>query len=139
MKYFATAIFAIHSIFEILFGMNNYIKGSSASQTAEQIATQTAELAITFRFMGAALTALGVMGLIVLFKFGVLSKTAKYIAMAFVVFHGLGTLGSLYTSAPTFETYNQSMPLGALILHGLLAIGFTIIAIKADSLDESNL
>jgi hypothetical protein len=132
MKRFATIIFGIHSFFEVLFGMNNYIKGASASQSTEQIATQTVEMAITFRFMGSALTALGILGLLILFKAGVLSKTAKYVAIGFAVFHGLGTLGSLYTAFPNFEIYSQPMALGALILHGMLAIGFTIIAMNTD-------
>lgn len=48
--------------------MNNYIKGGSDSKLAEQIATQTVEMAITFRFMGSALTGLGVLELVVHFK-----------------------------------------------------------------------
>ncbi|CAM1369749.1 hypothetical protein [Tenacibaculum xiamenense] len=132
MKRFATIIFSIHSFFEVLFGMNNYIKGVSASQSAEQIATQTIEMTITFRFMGAALTALGILGLFILFKAGVLSKTAKYVAMGFTVFHGLGTLGSLYTALPNFEIYSEPMALGAVILHGILAVSFTIIFAKTN-------
>ena len=132
MKRFATIIFGIHSFFELLFEMNNYIKGASASQTAEQIATQTTEMAITFRFMGSALIALGVLGLVILFKAGVLSKTAKYVSIGFAVFHGLGTLGSLYTASPNFEIYSTPMALGAIILHGILAVSFTIIAMKTD-------
>jgi len=132
MKRFAIIIFGIHSFFELLFGMNNYIKGTSASQTAEQIATQTTEMGITFRFMGSALIALGVLGLVILFKAGVLSKTAKYVSIGFAVFHGLGTLGSLYTASPNFEIYSTPMALGAIILHGTLAVSFAIIVMKTD-------
>lgn len=132
MKRFATIVFSIHTFFELLFGMNNYIKGASASQSAEQIATQSAQMAITFRFMGSALTALGILGLLVIFKAGVRSKTAKYVAVGFAVFHGLGSLGSLYTASPNFEVYSEPLALGALILHGILAVSFIIIAMKTD-------
>ena len=132
MKRFAIIIFGMHSFFELLFGMNNYIKGASASQKAAQIATQTTEMAITFRFMGSALIALGILGLVILFKAGVLSKTAKYVSIGFAVFHGLGTLGSLYTASPNFEIYSTPMALGAIILHGTLAVSFAIIVMKTD-------
>ncbi|WP_281612690.1 hypothetical protein [Flammeovirga sp. SubArs3] len=133
MKRFATITFGVHSLFEILFGMNNYIKGASASQTAEQIAHQTVALAITFRFMGAALFALGILGLLILFKAGVLSKTAKIVAAGFTVFHTLGSLGSIYSASPNFEIYSEPMALGAIILHGTLAVCFAFIALKVDS------
>ena len=106
---------------------NNYLKGTSSSLSTEQIATQTTQMAITFRFMGSALIALGILGLIIIFIAGVNSKAARYVAMGFAAFHSLGSLGSIYSAAPNFEVYNQPLALGALILHGLLAIGFIII------------
>lgn len=132
MKKFSVTIFSIHTIFEILFGLNNYIKGTSSSLSAEQIATQTTEMAITFRFMGAALIALGVLGFIIIFMAGVDSKAARYVAMGFAVFHGLGSLGNLYTAAPGFEVYQQPMALGGLVLHAVLAVGFIIILVKQE-------
>lgn len=99
---------------------------------ADQITNQTVEMAITFRFMGSALIALGIPRVLILFKAGVLSKTAKYVAIGFIVLHALGSPGSLYTTFPNFEVYSQPMALGGLILHGMLAVGFTIIAFKAD-------
>lgn len=130
MKKFSLVVFSIHSIFEILFGLNNYIKGTSSSLSAEQIATQTTAMAITFRFMGSALIALGVLGLIIIFMAGVDSKAARYVAIGFAVFHGLGSLGNLYTAAPSFEVYNQPMALGGLVLHAILAIGFVTIIVR---------
>ena len=129
MKTFALVVFAIHTLFELLFGLNAFISGASSSQSAAQIAEQSTQMTISFRFLGSALLAMGALGAIVIFKAGVQSVAAKYIAMGFVVFHGLGTIGSLWSAAPTFEVYTQALALGALILHGALAIGFAIIAI----------
>ncbi|WP_044209890.1 hypothetical protein [Flammeovirga sp. OC4] len=82
--------------------------------------------------MGAALMALGFLGLLILLKAGVQSTTAKYSAMGFAVFHGLGSLGSLYTASPNFEVYSEPLALGALVLHGTLAISFITIALKTE-------
>ncbi len=131
MKYFALTIFVLHTVFELLFGIGIFMSGASASQSAEQIAAQSTETTISFRFMGAALTALGLLGAIIIFGPGVRSVTARYVAAALAVFHGFGTLGSLYTAAPGFEAYSAPLALGAVILHGLLAIGFIIIALRS--------
>ncbi len=128
MRTFAIAVFAVHTLFELFFGANAFLSGSSSSQSAEQIAQQSVEMTISFRFLGSALLSLGILGAIVLFFAGVQSTAAKYIAIGFAAFHTLGTLGSLYSAAPTFEVYAQPLALGAVILHGGLAIGFAIIA-----------
>ena len=131
MNYFALGVFILHTVFELLFGISIFTSGGAASQSAEQIAAQSTELTISFRFMGAALTALGVLGAIVIFGPGVRSATARYVAAGLAVFHGLGTFGSLYSAAPGFEAYDAPLALGAVILHGLLAIAFIVIALKS--------
>lgn len=128
MRLFALIIFGIHTLFELVFGASAYLSGASSSQTAEAAAAQSVAMTISFRFLGSALIAMGVLGAIVLFRAGVTSVAAKYVAAGFAVFHGLGALGSLYTAAPDFAVYANPLSLGAVVLHGLLAIGFAIIA-----------
>lgn len=129
MKYFALTVFAIHTLFELAFGLSAFLSGGSSSQTAEQIAAQSTSLTISFRFLGSALMALGVMGAIVMFGPGVQSATARYMAGGFATFHALGAVGSLWTAAPGFEVYDNTLALGALILHGGLALGFIAIVL----------
>lgn len=129
MKLFALAVFAVHSLFELMFGLNAFLSGASSSQTANQIAEQSVQMTIAFRFMGSALLALGILGVVVIFGAGVRSITAKYVATGFAAFHGLGAIGSLWSSAPTFEVYAQTLTLGALVVHSTLALGFAALVI----------
>jgi TRAP-type C4-dicarboxylate transport system permease small subunit len=130
MKVFALSVFVIHTLFELVFGASAYLSGASSSQTAEQIAAQSTSLSIAFRFMGAALLSLGVLGALVIFGPGVQSPTARVVAAGFVVFHGLGALGSLYTAAPGFQAYDSALAIGAVVVHALLAVGFAVIAAR---------
>ena len=130
MKTFALAVFITHALFELGFGASVYISGASSSQSADQIAAQSEALTVAFRFMGSALLALGALGALVILGPGVHSATGRITAIGFALFHGLGTAGSLYTAAPTFTVYAAPLALGAVILHGLLAIGFTIVALR---------
>lgn len=129
MKIFALSVFGVHTCFEILFGLNAFLSGASSSQSAAEIAAQSIDLTIAFRFLGSALLALGVLGLIVIVGPGVRSATAWLVAGAFAIFHGLGAAGSLWSAAPTFEVYAQTFSLGALVLHALLALGFAAIVL----------
>lgn len=128
MKAFALTVFAIHTLFELVFGLNAYLSGASSSQSAEQIAQQSVSLTIAFRFMGAALLSLGILGALVIFFAGVRSITAKFVAMGFASFHGLGAIGSIWSALPDFAAYGAPLTLGALIVHAALAVGFAIIA-----------
>ncbi|KJZ18728.1 hypothetical protein [Loktanella sp. S4079] len=130
MRIFALVIFIIHCGFELLFGLSAYVSGASSSQSAIEVAAQSVQLTIAFRFMGAALIALGVLGLVVIFGPGVSSRAARVIAMGFAVFHGLGALGSIFTAAPTFEVYQNPLSLGALVVHSILALGFVVIILR---------
>ena len=58
------------------------------------------------------------------------SATAKYVAMEFALFRGLGAVKSLWSVSPTFEAYSQLLALGALMLHGLPAPGFIAVALR---------
>jgi|GEM_PF-2716985 len=137
MKTFAYVVFITHIVFELIFGANAFLSGASSSQSADQIAQQSVQLTIAFRFLGSALLALGVLGAIVVFVAGVQSATAKYVATGFAVFHGLGALGSLWSAAPTFQAYSQTLTLGALVLHGLLAFGFIAVALLTKTEDRA--
>ena len=130
MRGFALAVFSVHTLFELVFGVNAYLTGASSSQSAAEIAAQSEALTIAFRFMGAALIALGVLGALVIFGPGVRSATARLVAGALAVFHGLGAAGSLATAAPGFEAYDSALSIGAVVVHGLLAAGFAVIAAR---------
>ncbi len=133
MKLFALTVFGVHMLFELAFGASAFLSGASSSQGAEQIALQSVETTIAFRFLGSALISLGVMAAIIIFFAGVQSVAARYTAIAFVVFHGLGASGSLWSAAPGYEVYQQTLTLGALTLHTLLAVGFLIVALSLRS------
>ncbi len=128
MRLLALITFSMHTIFELIFGISIYLRGASSAQSLEQITVQSVQMTIAFRFMGAALTAMGILGLVIIFWAGVKSQTARFVAIGFATFHGLGALGSIFTAAPSFEAYQRPLSLGALILHALLSIGFVIIA-----------
>ena len=128
MEGFALVVYVVHTGFELLFGASAYLTGASSSQSAEQRAAQSTELRIAFRFMGSALLALGVLGLVVLLGPGVQSSTAKQVAVGLATFHGLGAIGSLWSAAPDFTVYRKPLTLGALVVHGGLALGFLAIA-----------
>jgi len=127
MRFLALSVYIIHTLFELVFGVNAYLTGASSSQSAEAIAAQPENLTIAFRFQGAALIALGLMGALVILGPGVRSATARLIAAGFAVFHTLGAIGSLYTAAPTFAAYDSVLSIGAVVLHGVLAVGFWVI------------
>jgi len=108
MRLYAYALFGIHTLFELAFGARAFLSGGPSALSAEQIALQATDMTIAFRFLGSALLALGIMGLIVLFWAGV---------------------GSLISAQPSFEVYQSGLALGALILHAALALGFVIYAL----------
>ncbi len=130
MRLFALIVFGIHMLFELAFGANAFLSGASSSQSVEQIAEQSVELTIAFRFLGRALMSLGVLAAIIIFVAGVQSVTARYTAIGFFAFHALGASGSVWSAAPGFEVYQQPLSLGALVLHTLLAVGFLIVALS---------
>lgn len=130
MKLFAIAVFAIHTLFELTFGASAYLSGASSSQTPEQIAEQSVQLTIAFRFMGSALLSLGVLGAIILVWAGVQSPAARYAAIGFAVFHSLGAIGSLWSAMPSFDAYSAPLAVGALVVHASLAVGFAVIATR---------
>ena len=129
MYSFALSVYVIHTLFEFLFGASAFLSGASSSQSKADRAAQPVTLKIAFRFMGSALLALGMLGLVVILGPGVSSDTAKYVAVGLATFHGLGALGSIWTAKPSFDVYKNPMSLGAVCVHGLLAIGFIVIAI----------
>jgi hypothetical protein len=137
MKLFAITVFAVHTIFELLFGLTVFLNGASSSQTAEEIARQSDGVKIAFRFMGSALFSLGVLGAITVFFAGVQSITGTLMAIGFLTFHVLGTLGSLWSAMPSFEVYASPFALAALVLHGLLAVGFMVVVFNVQERSTS--
>lgn len=130
MRIFTLTIFIIHTCFEILFGLNAFISGGSSSQSAEQLANQTVQMTISGRFFGSALLALGILGALILFGPGVQSAAAKLVSIGFATFHTLGTIGVLIGASSDPTIFSQFLTLGAFILHGVLAIGFVVIALR---------
>ena len=130
MKKFAISVFILHTLFEISFGLRAFIMGSFSSQTAEEVANQTIQLAISARFLGSALFALGVLGLIVLTGPGVRSVTGKFVCIAFALFHGVGTLGVLLSAMNTPSVMTETFIMGPLVIHGVLAAGFITILVS---------
>lgn len=135
MRLFAIVVFLVHAGFEILFGLNNFISGASSSLSPEQIAALTPEMTVPYRFLGSALFALGLLGLLVVFGIGVRTAAARMIAAAFTVFHGLGSAGILIAANSDPAVLQKGFTMGALGIHGLLAVGFAIIALKGTTQD----
>lgn len=129
MYAFALTVFAIHTLFELAFGLRAYITGGSSSQTPEEIAAQPPRAAMSARFLGSALIALGVLGLLAVVWTGPTSGTARLLAVGFAVFHGLGALGVLKAAAADRTVLAPVLTKGALVTHGGLALGFIVLAL----------
>ena len=131
MHAFALSTFVVHTAFEILFGLRAYLTGGSSSQTAEEIAAQPPRATMPARFLGAALLALGLIGLMVILGPGVTSETARIAATGFAVFHGLGAVGVVLAARRDASVLAPVLTKGALTIHGLLAIAFAVLALTA--------
>ncbi len=127
MKYFALAVFILHSLAEITFGASNFLSGSSSSLTPEQVEALTAPMISSYRFLGVALLSLGLLGVFVIFGPGVQSYTGRLVAGLLAIFHSLGCIGIFITSQSHPEILSTSFAIGALVIHGLLALGFIIL------------
>lgn len=129
MQAFALIVFVIHTLFELAFGLRAYLTGGSSSQTAEEIAAQPARATMSARFLGSALTALGLLGLLVLVWAGVTSETARILSVGFLVFHGLGAAGILMAARVDRSVLAPTLSKGALVVHGGLALGFLVLVL----------
>ena len=126
MKYFALVIFALHTVFELLFGFNAFVSGTFSWQSAAQAAAYPLQLGTSARFLGSALLALGVLGAVVIFGPGVRSATAKVVGVGLATFHALGTVGVIIAAFADPTVLSQTNTIGAFVIHGVLAIGFII-------------
>lgn len=126
MKYFALVIFALHTVFELLFGFNAFVSGTFSWQSAAQAAAYPLQLGTSARFLGSALFALGVLGAVVIFGPGVRSATAKVVGIGLATFHALGTVGVIIAAFADPAVLSHTNTLGAFVVHGVLAIGFII-------------
>lgn len=132
MHAFALTVFIVHTLFELAFGLRAYITGGSSSQTRDEIAAQPPQATIAARFLGSALTALGLLGLLVIVWAGPTSPTARLLSVGFALFHGLGALGVLRAAATDRSVLAPVLTRGALITHGALAIAFALLAFLLD-------
>ena len=134
MKTFAYVVFGLHIFAELLFGARAFVSGGFSSQSAEQLANQTANIAGAARFLGAALLSLGLMGAIVLFGTGVGSAMGRYVAALLTFFHGIGVVGVLLTAASYSGYLTQGM--APLLVHLVLAVGFLIVFLNHRALAD---
>lgn len=129
MYAFAMTVFIIHTLFELAFGLRAYVTGGSSSQTAEEIAVQPPRATMSARFLGSALIALGLLGLLVVIWAGPTSETARIIAVGFAAFHGLGTFGILRVASTDRSVLDTTLSKGALVTHGGLALAFVALVL----------
>ena len=127
MKYFALVVFALHTVFELVFGFNAFVSGAFSWQNAAAAAAQPLQLGTSARFLGSALFALGVLGAVVIFGPGVRSATAKVVSVGLATFHTLGTVGVIIAAFADPTVLSQTNTLGAFVVHGVLAIGFILL------------
>lgn len=127
MKFFAIAVFVLHSLAEITFGVSNFLSGSSSSLTPEQTEALTGAMVNSYRFLGVALFSLGLLGLAVIFGPGVQSVTGWLVAGVLMLFHALGCVGVFMTNAAHPGLLGSGFAQGALAIHGVLAVGFLIV------------
>lgn len=125
MRMFALAVFSLHILAELVFGANAFISGGFSSQSAEDLANQSANIAGAARFLGAALMSLGLLGAIVLFGPGVGSAMGCSVAGLLMFFHGIGVVGVLVTAQQNAGYMTQGA--APLALHLVLALGFLIV------------
>ena len=132
MRLFALVVFALHILAELVFGANAFLSGGFSSQSAEELATQRANIEGAARFFGAALISLGLLGALAVFGPGVGSAMGRSIAGLLMLFHGVGSIGVLITASQNEGYMAQgAAPLG---LHLVLALGFLIVYARHASL-----
>lgn len=128
MRLFALAVFGLHALAELAFGTNAFLSGVFSSQTAEQLANQPANIASSARFLGAALFSLGLLGALTIFIIGVASQAGRVIAIVLAIFHGVGVAGLFVTNGAYPGFIGETHALGAMTIHGALALGFLVVA-----------
>ncbi len=130
MRLFALTVFALHALAEMAFGANALLSGAFSSQTAEQLATQPANIASSARFLGAALFSLGLLGALTILVIGVGSAAGRVVAGVLFAFHGVGVAGVLMTNAAYPGFLGQTHAQGALGVHLVLALGFLVVLVR---------
>lgn len=135
MKIFALVVFSLHILAELTFGANAFISGGFSSQSAEELANQSANIAGAARFLGAALLSLGLLGAIVVFGPGVGSPMGRSVAALLMFFHGIGVAGVLLTAQQNTGYMTQGA--APLIVHLILAVGFLIVFARYRSIQNS--
>lgn len=131
MRIFAFAVFALHILAEFTFGANAFLSGGFSSQSAKELANQSANIAGAARFLGAALLSLGLLGAIIVFGPGVGSTMGRFVAALLMFFHGIGVIGVLITAQQNTGYMEQGT--APLIVHLILAIGFLIVIARHQS------
>ncbi len=130
MRYFALAVFALHALIEMTFGANAFLSGAFSSQSAEEVANQAAHIASAARFLGVALFSIGLLGALTLFVLGVASQAGRWMAGVLAFFHLVGVAGVFVTNASFPGFLSQTNAIGALVIHGLLGLGFVVVVLR---------
>lgn len=124
MKQVAIIVFALHALAELLFGARSFLSGTFSSQTAEEIAALSPQVMISIRFFGAALMSIGLLAVVTLLSIGVATRAGRIIAAVLAFFHIVGLGGVLFTGAGFPEVLTTTQTAGAVVIHGVLALGF---------------
>ena len=130
MRYVALAIFSLHALIEMAFGANAFLSGAFSSQSAEEVASQAPHIASAARFLGAALFSIGLLGAVTVLIFGVASQAGRWIAGVLAVFHLVGVAGIFVTNASFPGFLSQTNTTGALVIHGVLGLGFVLVVLR---------
>lgn len=128
MRFVALAVFSLHTLAELVFGASAFLSGAFSSQTPEQLAAQPANIASSARFLGAALFSLGLLGAATIFLIGVATPAGRVIAAVLAAFHAIGVAGMFLTNAAFPGFLGETYAIGALAIHGVLALGFIVVA-----------
>jgi len=129
MRYFALAFFALHALIEMTFGANAFLSGAFSSQSAEEVASQVPHIASAARFLGVALFSIGLLGALTLFILGVASQAGRWMAGVLAFFHLVGVAGVFVTNASFPGFLSQTNTIGALVIHGVLGLGFVAVVL----------
>jgi len=124
MKYLGLIVFSLHALFELTFGVRAFWSGAFGG--LPEMADGMPQLSVSARFLGSALIALGALSAVTVFTISMSSLAARVIAFGFALFHTLGCIGLALTASEAPELWADTYTIGAISIHGTLAIGFLV-------------
>ena len=88
-----------------------------------------AQISGSARFLTSGLLALAALGAWVLFVAGVASTAGRAVAAILALFHLLGVLGVVLTAMEHAGFAGTTNAQGAVVIHGVLGLGFLVVAL----------